>query len=233
MAQPPKNVKRGEPVLAKDFNKVLSELRRLGRLIDGNPINHGKPIRYDQLLLGRVSDAGPSAEADYTDSRYWIELCELSNDDLDAETAKVEITAYSGGDYRYGIVTATNLSELEYDTHTLAVDEPVFVFKYLDNGAPPTARYFFVANPVNVTLFPVDVTKTSGAAGDESTKCAFVYTVTDIVSSATLLTGASPTFDTRTSVGEHVAATKGVAYIDSSGTVVLYQVNEVPVVAAC
>ena len=82
-----------------------------------------------------------------------------------------------------------------------------------------------------LNLFPVTVTQTSGSAGNATTACTFTYTVTSLLSE-TLLTGASPAWN-RHALGKMVAATHGTAYINASGVVVLWQVDEVFDVAAC
>ena len=80
-------------------------------------------------------------------------------------------------------------------------------------------------------LMPVTLTQTGGSAGNASTECSFTYTVTSL-GGTTLLTGASPVWN-RPALGKMIAATYGTAYVNASGTVILYQVDEVFDVAAC
>ena len=82
-------------------------------------------------------------------------------------------------------------------------------------------------------LFAVDVSKTSGSAGDSTTQCSFVYSATDKENSATLGTSLSPDFSYRTAKGAFVAATKGVGLYNASGTFVLHSCSEVPDVETC
>lgn len=82
-----------------------------------------------------------------------------------------------------------------------------------------------------LNLFPVTVTQTGGSAGDATTQCSFTYTVTSILGES-LLTSAMVGW-ARPALGKMIAATKGTAYINASGVVVLWQVDEVFDVAAC
>lgn len=222
----PKRFNQGDPLSAKEFNKIIRELKRIGQLLDaGNP--GPKCLRLDQCIFGKIVDAGPESEADYTDCRYWVERSSIDLDETDAETEKVEFVALTTGDYREKVFTATNLAEIVSDSHRLSVDTNVFVLKFYDTGDPSTPRYFMWQTPTNFLLFPVDVSQTGGSAGSISTKCSFIYTATDILTEVSLGTSLSPQYDGRTAKGVYVAGTKGTGYYDETGTFVLWQVNEV------
>jgi hypothetical protein len=157
MPQPPKNVKAGQRITAKNYNKVLDELRRLGKLFDAYGAGGPKPLRGDQVWKGIVVDAGPAAEADYTDGRYWIQRSKLENDENDNAASDVSFVELADGvDYRYEIITATNLAETRLDadadtvelfSHRVQVGSPVIVLKYMDEGSPGAWRYFFWQQP--------------------------------------------------------------------------------------
>jgi hypothetical protein len=80
-------------------------------------------------------------------------------------------------------------------------------------------------------LFPVNVTQTSGSAGNATTACTFTYTV-NTIGSVQLLTVASPVWN-RPAKGKLVAGTSGTAYFNDSNVAILYQVDEVPFVSVC
>ena len=160
MAQPPKNVKKGDPVKSKEYNKVLQELRRLGKLFDANNKPQAKNLRLDQVWFGVTVDAGPAAEADYVDSRYWVQRSKLENDENDNTEEAVSFQKYTDGpDYKYEIITATNLAEARLDadsddvnlySHRVQVGTNVVVLRFLDDGDPSTPRYFFYQTPSNL-----------------------------------------------------------------------------------
>lgn len=231
MPQPPKNVKRGDQLLAQDFNKVLQELRRLGKLVDANRVGTVKPLRADQVWFGLVTDAGPSAEADYTDERYWVKRAKIDLDELDNAETAITFAAKTG--VFEETVTATNLTEVITGNHRLPVDTPVILFRFFDDGTKSIPRYIFWTRRDSNELFPVDVSQTGGSGGNKTTKTSYTYTATDAITAVELGTVLSPVFNTRTATGAHVAATKGTGYFDEAGNFVLYQINEVPDVGEC
>ena len=152
---------------------------------------------------------------------------------VEQDGAWVEITAKSSGLYSWkqldtdastdtvpAVIGGFNAKEVNNDKEL-----PVGIIVWLRSG--PT--YYHFSHPRD--LFPVDVTKTSGVAGDATTQCAFVYTVNHL-NGEQLLTSASPVWN-RPQYGKLVAATSGTAYVNSSGVVTLYQVDEVPAVTEC
>lgn len=230
----PREVKKSDPVLAKDFNAVLAELRRLRQLFDAGLAGQARPLRLDQVIFGLTTDEGPESEADYEDARYWVSASKIEQIESDNETNEISFVEYVDGEnYQHSIFTATNLAEIGKDLHHLPVGTPVVVLRFLDEGTPTKNRYFFWQTPKNFTLFPVDVTETSGSSGNKTTKCSFTYTANDILTGSELGTALDPEWDCRTSVGKFVAATKGSGYFDEENTFILFSVNEVPDVEGC
>ena len=81
-------------------------------------------------------------------------------------------------------------------------------------------------------LFPVDVVKQSGYEGDATTICSFLYDVKILGEATVIGTNLAPIWN-RPTAGKMVQGTSGVAYVNSSDAVVLYQVDEVPFVTVC
>lgn len=234
MPRIPKNVNKSDPVLAKEYNKVLAELRRLGQLFDAGQAGQAKSLRLDQVWLGIIQDQGPTvSDVDYEDARYWVNRAKIDLDETDnpeTELALVQYTASSH--YKKAIVTATNLAEVVTGTHSLPMDTPVVVIKFLDEGSPSTARYFFWCTPQAFNLFPVTVTQTGGSAGSEVATCSFSYTATDKLGNE-LGTDLGPEFDLRTPIGVFTAGGSGMGYFDETGDFVLFSVDEVPSHGSC
>lgn len=98
--------------------------------------------------LAKIVDAGPDAEADYTDPRYWIQrqlfeetayraLPTLSEDTTEAS---FDLSGLPG---EPSIVTATNGAELAAGTHKLAVGEYVWYWNVWARGDPTRRHYMF------------------------------------------------------------------------------------------
>ena len=96
-------------------------------------------------------------------------------------------------------------------------------------------------------FFPVRLTLgTYSQMGDATHQCDYTYTVTDYATGLTTLakdaipnpatnidiTGANGWF-VRPSLGQQIAATKGMAMYDADGTLRIFWCNEVPAVSAC
>ena len=121
MPRIPKNVKKGDPVLAKEYNQILEELRRLGRLNDLTGGGNQNNFKRDQVVFGVVVETGPQGtEDDYTDARYWIQFSTIEQVETDDTETEVSFAKRpSSGDYLYEIVTATNLAETRLDAELL------------------------------------------------------------------------------------------------------------------
>lgn len=80
-------------------------------------------------------------------------------------------------------------------------------------------------------LFVVNLASTGGSAGNATTQCSYVYTVTDLAGTS-LGTGQSPEMG-RPAKGALVAATKGIGYYSQAGAFTLLSAFEVQDVEAC
>lgn len=79
--------------------------------------------------------------------------------------------------------------------------------------------------------FRVDLTETSGSLGNASSASSWEYTANVPGTSVTLGTSLSP--EASRENGTYAAATKGLAYYNASGTLVLYSANEVCGTTSC
>jgi hypothetical protein len=86
-------------------------------------------------------------------------------------------------------------------------------------------------------LFAVQVTNDGGSAGDSTTTCSYTYTVQDLSGTTTLGSSIAPKKWRHSSAQRKMQAPAsgsiGLAYYDASGTLCLYDANEVPAVATC
>ena len=102
-------------------------------------------------VVGEIVTAGPAAEADYTDCRYWIKISEnritsvnkLDTDELDLQALPTEALAAKR------IVTAYNLNEYADASHTLAENTRVMIMRLMIDspqaaGLTPQFRWFVV-----------------------------------------------------------------------------------------
>lgn len=89
-----------------------------------------------------VQSAGPAAEADYSDERYWIQLAELTNSDSD-ETSKLTFAVIASTDPRYRYVTGTNLVELADESHNLESGAVVPAMIVFSSSSPTVPRHVF------------------------------------------------------------------------------------------
>jgi hypothetical protein len=75
-------------------------------------------------------------------------------------------------------------------------------------------------------LFPVVLTQSGGSAGSKTSKCSFTYTVKDIGGGITLGTGISPVQQVDYNNARRTAATIGMAYIHTDGTVKIFCIED-------
>ena len=91
--------------------------------------------------------------------------------------------------------------------------------------------------PPGVKIFPVDMDKQDGAAGDASTQCAYRYQITDTLTSVILGTYIDPTVSPGrwacSPLGAYLPATAGEAFLNSDGDLVIMWCNEVPNAGPC
>lgn len=103
----------------------------------------------------------------------------------------------------------------------------------------PCAGVGYVGIPIDGggRVFPIILTQTGGSTGSASTASSWTYSVQNAITGTLLGTGvnitASPHKFKRPSLGRMIAATFGLAYIDSTGALVVVYANEVIDVEAC
>lgn len=125
----------------EDWNQVLSVLRILN---GGDLTTDGGGIK---TYFCAVTSAGPNADTDFTDARYWVKRQYLDNTDSDY------MASISGHNQLYDSTTsnywlcATNLYEITTgNTHNINTKgkELVQVFRTLDSSASvPTFHHYF------------------------------------------------------------------------------------------
>lgn len=94
---------------------------------------------------GKIVDAGPEEEADFTDERYWVERTRCKNHDEDPVDAAAEFEALDEEHELANIVAVTNLPEILDGGHALAVGTDVWVWEVWDRSDPPRARRVMMA----------------------------------------------------------------------------------------
>jgi hypothetical protein len=140
--------------LIDDFNKSQTMMVGAGLTIKNLPngvflaLSNPSPYR-----LGMVTDKGNCTNAtgthattgssDYTDERYFIQWCAVSNLQADDFCTVAKFTAEPSTSQNYQIVTATNLNEMLGHTHSVTVGQVFLISSAYDAGSPPTLRYFF------------------------------------------------------------------------------------------
>jgi hypothetical protein len=75
-------------------------------------------------------------------------------------------------------------------------------------------------------MFPVSLTQTGGSAGSKTTKCSFSYTVKDVTGSVTLGLAVIPVQQANYSNAKRSAATVGMAYIHTDGTMKVFCIED-------
>lgn len=132
-------VNRGLPVYGS--NGVLASHLNAG----GTAVSLSDPDKmYFTPIIGKIVLAGPAAEADFTDYRYWVHLqknVNLSTTNELIDTLDVQDRTTTD------IVAGFNLSEYTAGTHDLPVDTLVTILPCrFDEGsqAAPRTRYLIV-----------------------------------------------------------------------------------------
>lgn len=205
------------------------------------PIKSG----YVETYICTLTNAGPSGESDFSgNGLYWARLQQIlpgqQTDPFKTANAYAPQVQNPGGsgDAFPLVIPVTNLPEANVASgRALPTDGSriVRVYAEFDAGNPdtgPGVRYVMEEGVAG--LFPVNVVQSGGSAGNSTTACTFTYgTVTNAITSAAITgSGLSPTW-ARPSIGKMVAATHGTGYYNSSGTFVLYQIDEVDDEIAC
>jgi hypothetical protein len=143
------------------------------------------------------------------------------------------------------IFCVTNLPEVKTHSHTLSPGTPVWVWAWWDSGltsipattVPGTAgnpppgsprdnqkHYFTSVYLSQGVIFRVNLTKTSGSTGTQSSAASWVYTAKTLDNVTTLGTGLSP--EKSRPNGNRTQATIGTGYYNNSGVFVLYEADE-------
>lgn len=244
--------RKGQKPSAGHLNQPLPTVRSVQRIVgrggvrvaqgpSSTSISNEGEGRYLDHWIGKVVAAGPNGEGDYTDERYWVQRQYLNGgDSSDAvETSDYvapKATIYDGisangtqVDAHPVIWTVTNLDDALSGKHSLPAGMMMHVFGFRDRQHDARIRY--VTSTAKPSVIPCALASTSGAAGSSSTAATWVYTATDILTSAQIGTGLSPTV--RIWPRKAAAATYGHGYFDASGTFVLLQAYEVQGRGSC
>lgn len=182
-------------------------------------------LRY--VGIGRLIDSGPNGEDDFTDARYWFEW--VAAEDGSPQDNLTLLRAQLGNGKKE---VATNVGELPANatgngTHMLSVGAFVAIYAVYGNGPD---RLVFERGIERWVACNVE--QTGGANGTQTTAPTYTYDVTPIYGhDLTTVPGLSPEW--QRSNGKVIAATIGTAYWDDTGTLVLWQVDEVRDTTGC
>lgn len=108
--------------------------------------------QFVEFFIAKIQSAGPAAEPDYIDGRYWFKRCYCSSASGNEHSA-IAFAELAGAHPDYIHSTATNMSELDGRTHEMKDTDYVVVYSLFDNQSPPVKRYYFwdsggFSNPV-------------------------------------------------------------------------------------
>jgi hypothetical protein len=124
--------------------------------------------------------------------------------------------------------TISGGSLFELNDQQVATDSYIFArWAGLDAGG---MSVFMCAKGGTGAVRPVTLLKTSGADGTASTACAYVYTVTDAITTTVLATGVTP--EHNRPYGKTVSAIRGMAWMEGA-TCHLILTDEIPNKKAC
>jgi hypothetical protein len=154
-----------------------------GVTISVSDVDGRKVVVWD----GVVVSTGPSAEADYTDSRYWVKPSFLDQGAGVTETSAAAPTAEDSTEEFAKAVTVTNLAELPVKTHGLRPGQAVrvaSVYGRVSGTATPTLQHIMWATIAPAT-FKARITAVTGSFP------VWTYTVQRLVSINTANTDAT------------------------------------------
>lgn len=183
-------------------------------------------------FLAKIVTAGPDGEPDLTGEMYWLEPQRTEDDPM------VDAPQFTN-DHSLTPKTIIPASNLYHRTaaggaggHWLRPGAVVRVFAEID--AASKVRYNFHLGPANV-IFAVDVVQVSGSAGSQTSFCDFTYDVkrkgsSDVLSTTPLQPECGHARFLKCAL---IAGTKGSAYYDDTGTLVLFTVHETHTNAPC
>jgi hypothetical protein len=187
--------------------------------------------RYRTIRVGYIASAGPSAEADWTDERYWVKSAFLVNlPDLTVTWPPAATFTADGtfSQFEPWPLTVTNIAEAVNHTHLLTPTDstkPVVFWAEMDDAG--TLQWIMDVSPAS-KLMPVTLVKDGGSDGTVSTACTYTYTVKDSYTGVTIATGI--TYGGNRPFGETTPATRGTLRLSqgtNSGTI--WDLDEVPV----
>ncbi len=125
---------------AMDLNAILAAAKKIERITATPPLSvHMTDAGISFTFLeeihhfrwGIIRHEGPDAEADYSDSRYWVESAYNSNAG-GGTTAEAILSVQSSGEEDYFYETCTNLAESRVSSHFVIVGEFVQVWEVFD-----------------------------------------------------------------------------------------------------
>jgi hypothetical protein len=196
----------------------------------------GDPAR--PYFLGKITDAGPGNEDDYTDERYWVQREYLASGKVDDRLTLKDDTYDPAADpdgpadANPNVVTVTNLPERKNGSHALLKDTAVVVFVESDVGDGDSApvRPHYVMCVVAPQMIPVTLSTDGGGNGTATTAPGWTYKLT--YNGKTVATNQTPR--NRRTIGIYTAADFGYAHLDAgSGSYALGWCNEGEQAEAC
>lgn len=148
-------VAKGDQPSAAKMNKLIDEVRRLGRWRAGDGIGlrigpYGQEIwakNGKEMKLGTIVAAGSCSGVEaggtsFNDRRYWVVRSYVEDTEADACDEKVRVAKYLTDSALYEVVLVTNLTESNADSHGLRVGTPVLYWDEYDLGNPPRLRHY-------------------------------------------------------------------------------------------
>ncbi len=165
----------GDRAGAAKLNQPIAAIKELRQRI-GGPIGPSGAGVGGRGVLGRIKTTGPKGtEANYTDSRYWVQFAHLSTEGNTTQpnTAVLDIrdlnrkNASEKPDLATpDIVTATNLAEVGTNNssgrHALLTNSPAWLFQLHDSGPQPTKRWVFFTPPEYIQLVKITGSASGG-----------------------------------------------------------------------
>ena len=133
--------------MADEWNRMARIVEGLSKLSVAPPLQmlrtpNGTTLRIashaKDFFIGRIHDDGPGAPGNYADQRYWIVEQEITN------SGEADTTDLTWADRTNGLwVTATNLAEVQIESHYVPDDNDLRVVVFRSYDQSPIARYHF------------------------------------------------------------------------------------------
>lgn len=171
--------KRGDDVRSRaHLQEPIDALRYLFNLPNAgvHKIEGGGRQRRG-FKFGTITNAGPAAEADFTNEFHWCQLnfieggaTETANATLKDDKSEIEQTDVKQ------IISCVYLPDVKAHTHSLRLGCNVVLLPLWESNEDPFL--FEIAVPIDQPgTFPVYVEKTGGSNGSTSTAASYTYTV--------------------------------------------------------